>query len=171
MNSQKKINQETYSRPWSPITTGMGIVYYTRWQQGRSCNIPVSRTFTKKLASLAGNCGGGFLNPVGIENQCQLIIKREKHVGFEWKKCNTEQVKRVIVMDVVRNVKAEKRLSREHTWYHGQTECDTIASFSGISKIKTRWKQYLEAQKLLQSLGRSLSLVLHVLQLRWKQKM
>ena len=50
--------------------------------------------------------------------------------------------------------------------FHGQTGCDTSSSFSVISKIKTRWKQYQEAQKLLQSLGRSLSLVLPVLQLR-----
>ena len=69
-------------------------------------------------------------------------------------------------MGVVRNVKAEKSYPENILGFHGQTECDTIASFSGISKIKTRWKQYLEAQKLLQSLGRSLSLVLHVLQLR-----
>ena len=50
--------------------------------------------------------------------------------------------------------------------FHSQTGCDTSSSFSGISKIKTRGKQYQEAQKLLQSLGRSLSLVLPVLQLR-----
>ena len=36
--------------------------------------------------------------------------------------------------------------------FHGLTVCDTSVSFSDISKIKTRWKQYLqEAQKLLQS--------------------
>ena len=37
--------------------------------------------------------------------------------------------------------------------FHGQTVCDTSSSFSGISKIKTHWKQYLqESQKLLQPL-------------------
>ena len=47
--------------------------------------------------------------------------------------------------------------------FHGHKGCDTSSSFSGISKIKTRWKQYQEAQKLLQSLGSSFSLVLPVL--------
>ena len=37
--------------------------------------------------------------------------------------------------------------------FRGQTVRDTSSSFSGISKIKTLWKQYLqEAQKLLHSL-------------------
>ena len=65
-------------------------------------------------------------------------------------------------MDGVRSVKAEKGISSVHYFietryilildFHGQTVFDTSSSFSGISKIKTRWKQYLqEAQKLLQS--------------------
>ena len=37
--------------------------------------------------------------------------------------------------------------------FYGQTVCDTSQSFSGIIKIKTRWKQNLkEAQKPLLSL-------------------
>ena len=85
-------------------------------------------------------------------------------------------------MDDVRNVKAEKGISSlhyfiktrylytgEHTWFswvglqcvivllpdhtHLLFCCDTRLSFSGISKIKTCWKQYLAAQKLLQPLG------------------
>ena len=87
--------------------------------------------------------------------------------------------KRVIVMDGVRNSKAENGylvfiiLSKLDTdilenilGFHGQTGSYTNSSFSGIGKIKIRWKQYMEAQKLLQSLGRILSLVLSVLQLR-----
>ena len=36
--------------------------------------------------------------------------------------------------------------------FYGQAVCDTSSSFSGISKVKTRWNQYLqETQKLLQS--------------------
>ena len=83
--------------------------------------------------------------------------------------------KRVIVMDGVRNFKAKKgymvyitlsKLDADRLesifGFHGQKDCDTSSSFSGISKIKTLWKQYQEAQKLLQSLGRKLSLVLPV---------
>ena len=40
---------------------------------------------------------------------------------------------------------------------HALTGCDTTSSFSGIGK-KTCWKQYLEAPKLVQSLGRGLNL-------------
>ena len=82
-------------------------------------------------------------------------------------------------MDGVRNFKAKKGylgyiilstldadILENILGFHGQTGCDPNSSFSGISKIRTRWKQYHEAQKLLQSLGRSLSLVLPVLQLR-----
>ena len=51
--------------------------------------------------------------------------------------------------------------------FHGQTACDTSSLFSGISKIKTRWKQYLqEAQKLLQSSCKRYEFVLPVWQLR-----
>ena len=82
-------------------------------------------------------------------------------------------------MDGVRNFKAKKGylvyiilskldadILENILGFHGQTGCDTSSSFSGISKIKTCGKQYQEAQKLLESLGRSLSLVLPVLQLR-----
>ena len=84
-------------------------------------------------------------------------------------------------MDDVGNVKAEKRdiqctlfyqtrylYSGEHTLFswvglqcvivllpdhtHLLFCCDTRSSFSGISKIKTCWKQYLAAQKLLRPL-------------------
>ena len=41
--------------------------------------------------------------------------------------------------------------------FHALTGCDTTSSFSGIGK-KTCWKQYLEAPKLLQSIGRGLNI-------------
>ena len=53
--------------------------------------------------------------------------------------------------------------------FRGQTVYDTSSSFFGISKIKTLWTQYLqEAQKLLQSLCKDLSLFLPVWQLPCK---
>ena len=51
------------------------------------------------------------------------------------------------------DIKLDTDIPENILGFHGQTVRDTSSSFSGISKIKTRWKQYLqEAQKLLQSL-------------------
>ena len=48
------------------------------------------------------------------------------------------------------HVKLDADIPENILGFHGLTVCDTSSSFSGISKIKTRWKQYLqEAQKLL----------------------
>ena len=46
-------------------------------------------------------------------------------------------------------IKLDTDIQENILGFHGQTACDTSSSFSGTSKIKTRWKQ--EAQKLLQS--------------------
>ena len=65
---------------------GIHVVYCTRGQQGKSCNIPVSRTLTKKNESLAGYCevvaDGGILDQVVNEKICQLLMKRQKQVWF-----------------------------------------------------------------------------------------
>ena len=101
----------------------------------------------------------------------------ETSLVFNVKDAIQNKYKGVIVMDGVRNkkkgylvyiilLKLDTDILENILGFHCQTDCDTRSLFSGISKIKTRWKQYQEAQKLLQSLGRSLSLVWPVLQLR-----
>ena len=105
------------------------------------------------------------------EAETRLVLKVKDIIRTKYKQ--------VIVMDGIRNFKAEAGylvytiLSKLDTailenilGFHGQTGCDTSSLFSGINKIKKTLKQYMEPQKRLRSLGRSLSLVLRVLQLR-----
>ena len=73
----------------------------------------------------------------------------------------------IILSKVDTDIKLDTDIPENILGFHGQTACDTSSSFSGISKIKTRWKQYLqEAQKLLQSACKSYEFVLPVWQLR-----
>ena len=68
--------------------------------------------------------------------------------------------------------KLDTNIPKNIIGFHSQTVCNTSTSFSGISKIKTLWKQYLqEAQKLLQSLCKRFEFIFACMAATLKRKM
>ena len=86
-----------------------------------------------------------------------LLLYHLGHTEAEvWMVSGTSKQKKCYPVHTIAS-KLDDNLLANILGFHALTGCDTTSSFSGIGK-KTCWKQYLEAPKLLQSIGRGLNL-------------